>query len=168
MPPPKGTWNPLEGPGDYTTTEKVHNDTYPAIDPTKADLSGKAVFVSGASRGVGKSIALSFAKAGASYIAIGARSTLSEVEKDVKQAAVDSGRKEPTVLCLKLEVSDVESVDNAAREIEKAFGKLDIVINNAAIFGDITNIADSDPDSWWQICTCARLQWPLVPILICK
>ena len=75
MPPPRGTWNPLEGPGDYTTTKQVHSDTYPAIDPTKANLGGKAVFISGASKGFGKAIALSLAKAGASYIAIGARSS---------------------------------------------------------------------------------------------
>ena len=153
MPPPKGTWNPLEGPGDYTTTQVVHNDTYPGIDPTKADLSGKAVFVSGASRGVGRAIALSFAKAGASYIAIGARSALAQVEQDIKKAAVDARRKEPTVLCLKLEVMEAGSVDDAAKEIEKAFGKLDIVINNAAIIGDNAMIAESDPDSWWRVCT---------------
>ena len=51
MPPPRGTWNPIEGPGDYTTTKKVHNDTYPEIDPLKADLSGQAVFISGGSKG---------------------------------------------------------------------------------------------------------------------
>ena len=65
MPPAKGTFNPLEGPGDYTLTAEVHSDTYPGIDPTKANLNSKAVYVSGASRGIGKAIAVSFAKAGA-------------------------------------------------------------------------------------------------------
>lgn len=74
MPPPQGTWNPLEGPGDYTTTSKVHNDTYDAISPSEADYSGKTVFINGASRGLGKEMALSFAKAGASNIVISARS----------------------------------------------------------------------------------------------
>ena len=160
MPPPQGTWNPLEGPGDYTTTSIVHNDSYPAIDPAKADLSGKAVFVSGASRGLGKAIATSFAKAGASYIAIGARSNLSEVEASIKKAATEAGRKEPKVLGLQLEVTDRQSVENAAKEIDVAFGKLDILINNAAVIGDMKSIAESDPDSWWRTCTsqlCVRL-----------
>ena len=152
MPPPKGSYNPLEGPGDYTTTKEVHSDTYPAIDPTKADLSGQAVFISGASRGLGKAIALSYAKAGASHIAIGARRGLDEVEKDIKAAATSTGRKEPQILPLSLEVTDPQSVNDAATTIEREFGKLDIVINNAGLIGDMQPITKSDPDSWWQVC----------------
>ncbi|KAF7198539.1 Short chain dehydrogenase citE [Pseudocercospora fuligena] len=54
MPPPKGAWNPVEGPADYTMTKLVHNDTYPEIDPTKSDYTGKSVFISGASRAAAK------------------------------------------------------------------------------------------------------------------
>lgn len=150
MPPPRGSWNPIEGPGDYTTTKTVHNDTYAEIDPTQADLSGKAVFITGASRGLGKAIAASFAKAGASYIAIGARSGLDEAENDVKAAAKHAGRAEPRVLKLKLEVTDAESVTGAVAKIEAEFGRLDIVINNAGVMGGLKSIADSDLDVWWQ------------------
>lgn len=152
MPPPKGTKNALEGPGDYTMTKTVHSDTYPAIDPTKADLSGKAVYVSGASRGIGREMALSYSKAGASYIAISARGDLSVVEKEIKKAAADAGRIEPKTLSIKVDVTKLESVKNLASEIDKAFGKLDILVNNAAIIGDFTRIVDSDPDSWWFLC----------------
>ena len=151
MPPPRGTWNPIEGPGDYTTTKEVHSDTYPAIDPTRADLSGKAVFVTGASKGLGRAISLSFAKAGASYIAIGARSALEKVETEMKTVATDAGRREPHVLRLDLDVTDSQSVGNSAKKIEQAFGKLDVLINNAGLIGDREPITDSDPDSWWQV-----------------
>lgn len=133
MPPPQGTWNPLEGPGDYTTTRTVHNDTYDAIDPTKADFSGKTVFVNGASRGLGKQMALSFAKAGASQIAISARSDLTQVVEDVTKAAADAGRQKPNVLPLKVEASNSENVKDAVGQIDKDFGKLDVLINNAAV-----------------------------------
>ena len=152
MPPAKGPFNPLEGPGDYTMTAEVHSDTYPAIDPTKADLTGKAVYISGASRGIGKAIALSFAKSGASFIAVSARSSLTEVEKDIKKAATRAGRKEPQALSIKVDVTDPESVKTVTTEIEKAFGKLDIVINNAAIIGDRTGIVDGNPENWWYLC----------------
>lgn len=131
-------------------TREVHNDTYPAIDSAKADLRGKAVFISGASRGIGRSIALSFAKAGASHIAIGARSDLAGISEETVKAAKAVGKPEPKVLCLKLEVMDAKSVSEAAAEIEKAFGKLDVVINNAAVLGGKSLIADSDPETWWQ------------------
>ena len=133
-------------------TDEVHSDTYAAIDPTKADLTGKAVYISGASRGIGRSIALSFARAGASFIAVSARSSLAEVERDIKQAALDASRREPRTLSLKVDVTNPESVKNAGEEIEKAFSKLDIVVNNAAILGDRTRIVDGDPVNWWYLC----------------
>ena len=152
MPPAKGTINPLEGPGDYTMTAQVHSDTYPAIDPTKADMTCKAVYISGASRGIGRAIALSFAKAGASFIAVNARSSLMEVEKDIKKAAKGAGRKEPQTLSIKVDVTDPGSVQDIRNEIDKAFGKLDIVVNNAAVIGDRTTIFDGDPENWWYLC----------------
>ncbi|KAI1417108.1 NAD(P)-binding protein [Hypoxylon sp. FL1857] len=152
MPPPRGTPNPLEGPGDYDMTSIVHSDTYPAIDSAKADLSGKAVFITGASRGLGRAMSISFAKAGASMIAIGARSDLSTTISRMKAAAASVGRPEPTILPLKLDVSDRKSVDEAADEVNREFGYVDIVINNAGILGAGFNlIADSDPDDWWNV-----------------
>lgn len=150
MPPPQGSWNPLEGPGDYTTTSTVHNDTYDAIDPKHADFTGKTVFLNGASRGLGREMALSFAKAGASQIVISARSHLTLVAEDVKKAAAEAGRQEPVVLALTCEVSLPESVEQAAKDIEKTFGKLDVLINVAGIMGQRGNVGESDPDDWWQ------------------
>ncbi len=136
--------------GDYDTTSVVHNDTYPAIDSAKADMSGKAVFISGATRGIGRSISVSFAKAGASMIAIGGRSDLGDTARAMRAAAASVGKPEPKILELKLDVSSQESVDAAAAEIKKTFGRIDVVVNNAGIFvgGDL--IADTDPEFWWN------------------
>ncbi|KAL9094326.1 MAG: hypothetical protein Q9165_003467 [Trypethelium subeluteriae] len=149
MPPPRGTPNPIEGPGDYDMVPTIHNDTYPAIDPSKANLSGKAIFVSGASKGLGRAMAVAFAKGGASYIAIGARSDVSDTEKDCLSAAAATKRPAPQILPLKFDVTSVESVDNAAAQIRKAFGRIDIVINNAGILST-GMIMDSDPEVWWN------------------
>ncbi|BCR91311.1 SDR family NAD(P)-dependent oxidoreductase [Aspergillus chevalieri] len=151
MPPPRGTPNILEGPGDYDVTSIVHNDTYPAIYPTKTNFSGKSVFASGASKGLGRAMILSFAKAGASFIAAGARSDMSQLAKDVEAAALSANRPTPTFLPVKMDVTDRKSVEDAAAEVEKAFGKLDIVINNAGILGKFGLITDSNPDEWWQV-----------------
>ena len=128
----------------------MHNDTYPAIDSSKADVQGKLVFISGASKGIGRSIALSFAKAGASVIAIGARSDMTALVKDIKEAATSVGKDAPRVLQIKLDVSSQESIGKAAATIEKEAGKLDIMINNAGVLGQPALIADSDPDQWWK------------------
>ena len=138
--------------GDYTVTKTVHNDTYPAIDPTslKPSHEGRAVFISGASRGIGYSIAISYARAGASYIAIGARSDLTVLAKEIETAAQEAGRPKPKVLSLKLDVTDRVSVEAAAGEIRNAFGRLDVVVSNAASLGEMQLIADTDPDVWWN------------------
>ncbi|KAI1776540.1 hypothetical protein F4818DRAFT_352463 [Hypoxylon cercidicola] len=150
MPPPKGTPNPLLGPADYDMTSVVHNDTYPAIDSSKANLSGKVVFINGASRGLGKAMSVSFAKAGASKIAIGARGDLSATEAAMKAGAASVGKPEPTILLVKFDVTDYKSVDEAAAQVKKNFGHVDIVINNAGKIGTGL-IVDSNPDEWWKV-----------------
>ncbi|KAF8846944.1 NAD(P)-binding protein [Acephala macrosclerotiorum] len=151
MPPPRGTPNPLEGPGDYDVTTVIHSSSYPAISPlTSATHAGKSVFVAGASRGIGLAIAISFAQAGSAQIAIGARSDLSSQKQDLLDAASKAGRAEPKILCVKLDITSQFSTEEAAKLVEKEFGKLDILINNVGVLGTPALIADSDPDTWWE------------------
>ncbi|KAL9034125.1 MAG: hypothetical protein Q9180_005580 [Flavoplaca navasiana] len=152
MPPQPHEPNFLRGPGDYLT-DPVHNDTYPAINPLKADLSGKSVFLSGASRGLGRAMSLSFAKAGASYITLGARGDMTSLVKEIDEVATAAGRKSPTVLPIKFDVTSQESVANAAAAVEREIGKVDIVVNNAGVLGAIKPITESDPDEWWNTWT---------------
>lgn len=106
--------------------------------------------ISGASRGIGRSIAISFAKAGASSIILGARGSLDATETAIKQAVRDNGRSAPHVLKLKIEVTNPSSVSDAAAEVEKTVGRLDVLVNNAGVI-DMTMIKDSDPETWWNV-----------------
>ena len=109
-----------------------------------SNLKDKNVFICGASRGIGRAIAISFAKAGAESIAIGARSGLTATETATVDAATAAKRKGPKVLQVKLDVTDQKSVTSAAEEIEKAFGRLDIIVHNSGVV---------DPDDWWNTWT---------------
>lgn len=100
---------------------------------TKSDHTGHYVFITGASKGVGRATAISFAKAGAAGIAIGARSSLDDVEKEIVAAAKAAGKPTPKILKLKLDVQNYDEVKNAAKLTEQEFGKVDILINNAGI-----------------------------------
>lgn len=93
---------------------------------------------------------ISFAKAGAEGIALAARSDLGSLEAEVLSAAQASGKKAPKVLSLRLDVTDEKSVENASKEIEETFGRLDILINNAGYLSEFVPITESDPVTWWM------------------
>jgi len=141
----------LEGPGDYDMTTHIHSDTYPAISSLSNPSSlNKSVFVVGASRGLGLAMATSFAQAGASHIALGARSSLESLKDALLAAAAKAKRPEPKILCVKLDITSQQSTEEAAKLVEKEFGKLDILINNAGVIGEMKLVADTDPEVWWQ------------------
>lgn len=131
-------------------TKQIHEDTYPAIDSVNVNLKGKAVFVCGGSKNIGKATVLSFARAGVSYLAVGARSDVSGLKKEIQDAAAEGGRAMPQFLPVTLDAASPQSVAEAAEKVEKAFGKLDIVINVMGSLGERNKIGDSDPEKWWD------------------
>jgi NAD(P)-dependent dehydrogenase (short-subunit alcohol dehydrogenase family) len=131
-------------------TATVHNTTYPTISPIAQNLSGKSILITGASRGIGRAIATSFAQAGASSIILGARSSLEAISNEIKKAALEAGRPEPQILQLKLDVTDPVSVSEAAAEVKRVVGRLDVIVNNAGLI-DMAMIQESDPEKWWGV-----------------
>lgn len=100
-------------------------------------------------------MALSFARADAAGIGLGARSDMSSLVTDIERVAKGAGRPPPVVLAVALDVTDLESVSYAAQEVKRAFGgRLDILINNAGIMeSPFVKIVDMEPDVWWETIT---------------
>lgn len=99
---------------------------------------------------MGRATALSFAKAGAAGIAIAARSSFGGLSSELLSAAKAANKPAPKILEIQMDVMSYTSVEAAAKTIEKEFGKLDILINNAGFLGPFEEIADSDIDKWWM------------------
>ena len=93
------------------------------------DLSERVVFVTGASRGIGKAIAQRCASAGATVVAC-ARDN--HAQPAVDEIAASGG----TAIAQSLEVTDADSVTEAVRAIIDRYGQIDIVVNNAGIVRD--------------------------------
>lgn len=128
----------------------METDTYPFIDPLKLNLKEKTVLVTGASKGVGKAMAISYAKAGTLQIAILARTDLSSIAQAMEEAASKAGRSKPKILCIKCDITNVDDCSNAAQKVEQEFGRLDILINNAGYLETWKKIHESDPEDWWK------------------
>ncbi|RJS62154.1 3-oxoacyl-[acyl-carrier-protein] reductase [Bacillus sp. PK3_68] len=94
-------------------------------------LEGKAALVTGASRGIGREIALELARAGAD-VAVnysGSEAKANEVVEEIQAL----GRKALAVQC---NVADNDSVAEMVKQTTEAFGKIDILVNNAGITRD--------------------------------
>jgi 3-oxoacyl-[acyl-carrier protein] reductase len=90
-------------------------------------LSGKVAIVTGASRGIGKGIAVRYAEEGAAVV-------LASRSRDLLQAtAADIQGKGGRALALDLDVTRPESVEATVAETVRQFGGLDIMVNNAGI-----------------------------------
>ena len=110
-------------------------------------LKDKVVIVTGAAHGIGKAYALGFAKAGAQVV-------IADIDhRTAEQVAAEIGNNtEASALALRTDVSDeVSTKEMAARTLER-FGRIDVLINNAAIFSVVPmnrgRIETIDPEEW--------------------
>ena len=107
------------------------------------DLTGKIALVTGASRGIGRAVALALARAGAD-VAVNYRERSSDAI-DVVDAIHALGRR---AIAVQADVSRGDAVNDMMRTVEHSLGIVDILINNAgiAIFHDIDALTEEDFD----------------------
>ncbi|HEX3061335.1 MAG TPA: SDR family oxidoreductase [Usitatibacter sp.] len=109
------------------------------------ELEGRVALVTGASRNIGRAIALALAEAGASIVA-SARVSREEAEETASQVRARGGK---AVVQL-ADVTDEGAVASLAKAAQDSFGRLDIVVNNAAV-RDVATIDDIDYAAWRRI-----------------
>jgi NAD(P)-dependent dehydrogenase (short-subunit alcohol dehydrogenase family) len=103
--------------------------------------SQKIALVTGAARGIGLAVAKRF-------LSQGWRVALLDIENELLQAAVAGLANPDGTLALHCDVSDKKAVAGAFAEIERRFGRLDALVNNAgiAVFAPLMELADDDWD----------------------
>jgi NAD(P)-dependent dehydrogenase (short-subunit alcohol dehydrogenase family) len=108
-------------------------------------LEGKVAMITGASQGLGRALALAFAREGAQVV-INARS-----EESICPVAEEAGSLGAEVLALAADVSrsaDVERLVGAAME---RFGHVDVLVNNAGVLGPRVPIEEYPEDEWRRV-----------------
>lgn len=105
-------------------------------------LDGRVALVAGVGPGLGREIALAFAREGAAVV-LAARST-DESERAAADIAAGGGR----AAVVAADVTDRASCDAAVAAAVDGFGGLDVLVNNAFHTGDFTPFADADLARW--------------------
>ena len=106
-------------------------------------LEGKTALVTGASRGIGRAIALRLAAEGAD-VAVNFAGSAAKAE-EVKNAIIEMGRK---AIAIQADVKDASSVAGMVEEVKKTFGRIDILVNNAGVTRDGLLMRMKDED--WE------------------
>jgi NAD(P)-dependent dehydrogenase (short-subunit alcohol dehydrogenase family) len=108
-------------------------------------FEGKVAIISGATSGLGRSIAIEFAKKGANVSICGRR------EKEGLETVELIQKEGVKALFTTADVSKTEDVKNFVARTVQSFGKLDFVINNAAIGGASVSIKDYNEEKWDKV-----------------
>jgi 3-oxoacyl-[acyl-carrier protein] reductase len=107
-------------------------------------LAGKAAVITGGGRGIGRAVAMGFAREGA-MVCVAARSA-DQVEAVAAEITGGGGR----ALAVCCDVGDGDSVAGMMESAVNAHGQLDILVNCAGARGELGPVAESDPAQWTE------------------
>src|SRR5512144_2690721 len=108
-------------------------------------LENRIALVTGASRGIGRSVALSLARAGAHVIAV-ARTTggLEELDDEIKAAG-------GSATLVPLDLKDMDGIARLGGALFDRYKKLDILVGNAGILGPLSPLSHVEPKAWDEV-----------------
>jgi 3-oxoacyl-[acyl-carrier protein] reductase len=106
------------------------------------ELEGRVALVTGGARNIGRAIALALADGGATVV-VNARTSLDAAQAVVAEIEKGGGKG----LAHLADVTDEAGVEAMVEEVKRRFGRLDILVNNAAV-RDVTKIDDIDLATW--------------------
>jgi NAD(P)-dependent dehydrogenase (short-subunit alcohol dehydrogenase family) len=108
-------------------------------------LEGCVALITGASRGIGRAVALEFASQGAHIIAL-ARTTgaLEELDDEI-------GERGGSATLVPLDLKDFDALDRLGAAVMERWKKLDILVANAGVLGDLTPVSHIRPKVWDEL-----------------
>jgi NAD(P)-dependent dehydrogenase (short-subunit alcohol dehydrogenase family) len=123
-------------------------------------LDGRIALVTGASRGIGRAVALALAAQGAHVVITGRTvGALEELDDEIQTAG-------GTATILQLDLLRLEKIDQIGPTLFQRWGKLDILVGNAGVLGNLTPIAHVTDDNWTRvISTNLAANWRLIRTL---
>lgn len=125
------------------------------VGRTTFDYSGESAIVTGSTRGIGRGIASTLADHNAD-VAIVAK-TRSDIEKTVDEL---SSHGDGDIVGVPTDLSDPDEVEEMVNEAIRAFGEIDLLVNNAAVWPEEGNMVDASLEDWdWTMGVNVRAQY---------
>ena len=111
-------------------------------------LEGQVAIVTGASRGLGRAIAIQYAREGAKVAVTSRHSSPAGLPGTARQTAQDIEEAGGEALALPCDSTDDGQVQEMVRRVMERFGQIDILVNNAGIMIPAEPLLDIEPERW--------------------
>ena len=106
------------------------------------ELDGRVAVITGAGRGIGRAIAMAYAREGAK-LALAARS-----ESELEEAVGAVSEHGAEAIAVPTDVTNQEDTERLASRVVERFGRIDVLVNNAGISGPVGPLQGNDIDDW--------------------
>ncbi|MGH6892285.1 MAG: SDR family NAD(P)-dependent oxidoreductase [Dongiaceae bacterium] len=116
------------------------------MSQTDGALSGRIALVTGASRGIGRAVAARYAREGADLI-LTARTVGALEELDDEIRAINS----KTSLLVPMDLRNFDTIDQLGAGLYERYGKLDVLVGNAGVLGQMSPLTHTDPAAWQEV-----------------
>ncbi len=110
-------------------------------------MQGRVALITGASRGIGRAVALRLARVGAHVVAVARTSgALEELDDEIREIAGGEG-----ATLVPLDLAEGDGIDRLGAVLYERYGRLDAFFANAGVLGPLSPLGHIDPKDWQRV-----------------